>query len=100
MGFVSCPNCFKCVSELAEISACPECFHPMNPQKLRLELGKKEQQRHKEEIQRTEEEQLKTVEELQRAGERLKELEKKLIKAVGNFEKSAEELYTQIMEKK
>ncbi|MCL1957242.1 MAG: hypothetical protein FWF63_07960 [Fibromonadales bacterium] len=30
MGFLYCPNCNKGVSDLAEIPACPDCFHPFN----------------------------------------------------------------------
>ena len=83
MGFVSCPNCSKRVSELAEVSACPECFHPMDPLELRLQqlqldqIGAEERQRILE----------RSAEEIQIFSEKIRRFHKYLRKEIREMEK-------------
>jgi len=63
MGFLYCPSCGKEISELAVISACPNCYHPFDAtvwretekQKREAEkqyLAQRELKRKKEEEQK------------------------------------------------
>jgi len=44
MGSLYCPNCSKAISELANISACPNCYHPFNA-KVWLETYERKQKK-------------------------------------------------------
>jgi hypothetical protein len=36
MGWVNCPNCRKGFSDIANITACPNCYHPVNVSSLKI----------------------------------------------------------------
>jgi len=61
MGFLYCPNCGQSVSDQANISACPKCYHPFNATEWQRVQAQKdavvaEEKRKKDEEKRKKEE--------------------------------------------
>jgi len=54
MGFIYCPNCEKKVSDIAVLTACPECYHPFNAKKW-LNITKKQQKELKDKLEKEKE---------------------------------------------